>query len=689
MAMAGTRVCLVEKGRRWESKDFPADSLSIMSAVRMENRKLGVSFGSKDALFQVYCQGDSLAAVACGLGGGSLVNAGVMLPTPPRARRNPKWPKEWERDWQSNEASASSMLRIQSIPNKFPKDKIMAEVAGEELKESYSNGEMKLSVNFDIEANPSNSKMGSCLACGNCLAGCPYNAKNSTDKTYLVSAVQAGCTVKTECQVKYVVENPDYTKQERTTRKRRRRWLVFLNEIDFLESDFVILSAGVFGTAEILFRSQLRGLRLSDKLGFGFSCNGNNVACLAGSSAPLSSYGLDKNNLSKMSFNERPGPSISSSYTSSLGFTIQSAVLPTAYPYLLFKGITTYGLPCSFWFLHGLVDKMKNMLGLKASKAMILNAMGYDQSDGKITFEKEMEEIRFHPPHDLLLPRKIESFQKLTKKLGGILFMSRYRSTAVHLLGGCNASSDPSQGVCNPYGQVFDRESQTHPGLYVCDASLIPCSVGINPCLTIATLAEHISRHLVKDVLEYKSEEGTISNQKPGSITSMELKISQRSSVSFKETMRGYIGGMPCTAYLKLQINSETDRLDRKNTFLGASDDSDLLLRGKVGGYIVLRALEMDKLQVIKGEVDLCVLADKTPYSRYMRYSLLLAASSGSRYVLEGRKVMNPYLFALYAWRETTTMHVTFKKVLTDSSKEEVLNLKGKLSITIVDFLRA
>ena len=42
---------------------------------------------------------------------------------------------------------------------------------------------------------------------------------------------------------------------------------------------------------------------------------------------------------------------------------------------------------------------------------------------------------------------------------------------------------------------------------------------------------------------------------------------------------------------------------------------------------------------------------------------------------------MNPYLFALYAWRETTTMHVTLKKVVMDSSKEEVVSLKGKLSI--------
>ncbi|GMP84332.1 hypothetical protein CsSME_00037897 [Camellia sinensis var. sinensis] len=82
--------------------------------------------------------------------------------------------------------------------------------------------------------------------------------------------------------------------------------------------------------------------------------------------------------------------------------------------------------------------------------------------------------------------------------------MSRYRSTPVHLLGGCNASSDPSRGVCNPNGQVFDTKSSNsvHPGLFVCDASLIPCSLSINPCLSIATVVEHLSRNLVSDVLK-------------------------------------------------------------------------------------------------------------------------------------------------------------------------------------------
>lgn len=53
MSMAGIKVCLLEKGRKWESQDFVTDSMKITSAVRMENHNLGLSFGPKDALFQV------------------------------------------------------------------------------------------------------------------------------------------------------------------------------------------------------------------------------------------------------------------------------------------------------------------------------------------------------------------------------------------------------------------------------------------------------------------------------------------------------------------------------------------------------------------------------------------------------------------------------------------------------------
>ena len=119
-----------------------------------------------------------------------------------------------------------------------------------------------------------------------------------------------------------------------------------------------IAAAGVFGTTEILFQSQMRGLKLSERLGSGFSCNGNTVAYVAGSPAPLGAYGLDSEQLSKISFQERPGPAISSSYTSSLGFTIQveafysiKITLSLFFPYEFVIHVKVGKLPVGLRFL--------------------------------------------------------------------------------------------------------------------------------------------------------------------------------------------------------------------------------------------------------------------------------------------------------------------------------------------------
>ncbi|KAI3471794.1 hypothetical protein Pfo_028447 [Paulownia fortunei] len=647
MSMAGFKVCLLEKGRRWEAQDFPTDSFTIWSAVRMENMNLGVNVGPKDALFQIHIQDDSLAATACGLGGGSLVNAGVMLPTTVRARRDPKWPKAWEKDWEKYEASASDMLRIQSIPMKFQNSKIMQEVIDKEYDKNIYNP-LKLSVSR-------NWKLSSLW---NCLAGCPYNAKNSTDKTYLVSAIQAGCTIKTVCEVQYVVRNEDDNFKEEGGFKGRspRRWLVFVNEFDYVASDIVILSD--------TFSIAIERIASLTKLGSGLSCNGNNEQ------------------FSNIPFQERPGPSISSSYTSSLGFTIQSAVIPTAYPGFLFKGITTYGWQSSNWFLLDMIDRLKHIIGLKCSQAVVLNAMGYDDSNGKLTFQKDTNRIMFQPPHDPLLPRKLEAFQKFAKKLGGILYMSRYRSTSVHLLGGCIASSDVSSGVCNPDGQVFDNTSPTgvHPGLYICDASIIPCSVGINPCLTIAAAAEHVSRNLVQDAVKYIGNFVNKScNQKQGLISKSKMKKSCNSEVVTKETMRGQVGGMPCTAYLKLRFRT-SQVSDKTGIPVGISHP---LLRGKVGGHILCKGIEMDKMYIIHGEVDLCKTDIRTPYTH-----ICIIISSLQLHLVQGKKTMNPYILALYAWKESTTLNVTLREI-TNNIGEKTMNLKGKLHISLLELLKS
>lgn len=82
-------------------------------------------------MIQIYVDEDSLAGAVSGLGGGSLVNAGVMVSTPIRARRHPKWPKEWDKDWARCDASVLAMLRPENVPVEVSNARVMNEVASE------------------------------------------------------------------------------------------------------------------------------------------------------------------------------------------------------------------------------------------------------------------------------------------------------------------------------------------------------------------------------------------------------------------------------------------------------------------------------------------------------------------------------------------------------------------------------
>lgn len=63
-------------------------------------------------------------------------------------------------------------------------------------------------------------------------------------KKLFYSSTQAGCVIKTECEVQCVVRNPYDTCEieEAINRRNGRRWLVFLNEFDYILSDSVVLS---------------------------------------------------------------------------------------------------------------------------------------------------------------------------------------------------------------------------------------------------------------------------------------------------------------------------------------------------------------------------------------------------------------------------------------------------------------
>ena len=57
--------------------------------------------------------------------------------------------------------------------------------------------------------------------------------------------------------------------------------------------------------------------------------------------------------------------------------------------------------------------------------------------------------------------------------------------TTAHILGGCGIGADRAHGVIDAKHEVFG-----YSGLYVCDGSVIPANLGVNPSLTITAMTE-------------------------------------------------------------------------------------------------------------------------------------------------------------------------------------------------------
>ena len=101
LARAGKRVAVLERGREFVTGEFPARFPDLRAELQLTAKRLRL--GSPTGLYDVRLGEDMHVLIGCGLGGGSLINAGVALRPDPRVFRDPVWPEEIAR------ATGSSM----------------------------------------------------------------------------------------------------------------------------------------------------------------------------------------------------------------------------------------------------------------------------------------------------------------------------------------------------------------------------------------------------------------------------------------------------------------------------------------------------------------------------------------------------------------------------------------------------
>lgn len=91
----------------------------------------------------------------------------------------------------------------------------------------------------------------------------------------------------------------------------------------------------------------------------------------------------------------------------------------------------------------------------------------------------------------------IEAYIRRVKARG--IKKNRIAMGSGHHMSSCRMGSDPKQSVVDGEGESWEVE-----GLYVSDGSVLPSAVGVNPMVTIQTLAYCIA-HSVLQSLQNKS----------------------------------------------------------------------------------------------------------------------------------------------------------------------------------------
>ena len=138
---------------------------------------------------------------------------------------------------------------------------------------------------------------------------------------------------------------------------------------------------------------------------------------------------------------------------------------------------------------------------------MLWLSTGVDAADGRLSlgrrwpapWEKELKLAWDVKRSEALIDAIIATQRRLSQANGGELRVPFYWSflkalVTVHPLGGCKMGTTPDDGVVDHRGEVFGYRN-----LYVADAAILPRSIGRNPSLTIAALAERVAELMTRD----------------------------------------------------------------------------------------------------------------------------------------------------------------------------------------------
>jgi choline dehydrogenase-like flavoprotein len=525
LAQSGSKVVVFERGSEYQPGQFPHDATVALKHLRGRLPGSERVLGRASGVFEWHLGDGVVALTGNGLGGGSLINAGVVIEPTPEVFEQSAWPAALRQAAPITLRDAFDRARRTLRPERLvaglrtPKGARLAALGG---------GAAEPDVTVDL---------ATCTRCGDCATGCNWGAKRTLCETYLAPARDAGAEFVSSATARWIEPLGD------------GRWQVLLwptertgellsgdaNVLRAFERRVIarrlIVAAGTFGSTELLQRSQARHATLrfsTDELGRRFSANGDSLSFLVDGGAAVNAFGAGAlPPLAGAAPDFGVGPTITMMldrrrdadglpHPLARQVLVQDGAIPATLARFTEEMLATAYLMKQLdrprFRAAGPAGSDPLAAGTWGRNTHVLLAMGHDGSPGCIRWNDQdgcskavwagdastnpayvsqqavfdglaaAGAIHLHPLTWQWLPAGADSVMSGPKP--------RRTVVTVHPLGGCAMSDGWQTGVVDHLGRPWKADGGVWPNLWVLDGSIVPTSLGANPLLTITALAE-------------------------------------------------------------------------------------------------------------------------------------------------------------------------------------------------------
>ena len=489
LAQKGYSVAVIEKGKRYKPEDFAKTNWEI-------KKFLWAPFFKCFGIQQITLIKGLMLLHGAGVGGGSLVYANTLMKPHDPVFRSAVWPShiDWLKELNPYFETAKKMLGVGTNKIISEAEVVMQKLANEmKVSETYHLTEVGVYFGNEKQKDPYFSGAGPlrkpCTGCGACMVGCRDGGKNTLDKNYLYFAEQWQAKVFSEQQVRQIIPTAEgfevlaYNVNSIFNKTQTR-----------FKAKKVIVASGVLGSIELLFKNK----EVYKTLPHISDCLGQNVKTNGESLCGVTSISTDKD-LSK-------GIAIGSAIHPDEHTKIEPVRYNSGSSVMRFLAVpmTNNGnlltRPLKFILQAHKIFKIASVKDW-AKQSIILLVMQTIDFQMKLKLGRSV----FSLGRKALVgsaqkgqwPSYLEVAQQATKIVAKIIkgepqnaaseVLLGTPSTA-HILGGCNIGKSADEAVIDSNHEVFG-----YKGLYVCDGSVIPANLGVNPSLTITALAERFA----------------------------------------------------------------------------------------------------------------------------------------------------------------------------------------------------